>query len=291
LNGEYGAQRAVFAEYPSGIFRETRCRLKTAGGEAEVKIRVTRRPGADTATDFHAAQYPAIPKFNFERNIMMNRLHTARRRHLTRRVIALGLAVLMTAALTLAAYAAGQTASPTKSKVLVDGKDVSFDAYNISDNNYFKLRDLAYALNGTKKQFAVGYDAATKAITLTSGAAYAPVGGEMTGKGDGAKTPTPTASKIYLDGKEVSFTVYIIEGNNYFKLRDVGEAFNFGVDWDGANQAIVIDTGKGYTPDAPSTTPPPANVSLHRFRREQKDISDQLGQLRRNITKHQSQLQ
>jgi hypothetical protein len=133
--------------------------------------------------------------------------------------------------------------------VLVNGENQSFDAYNISDNNYFKLRDLAYVLNGTEKQFSIGYDDATKAITLTSGAAYTPVGGELTGKGDGVKTPKPTASKIYLDGKEVTFTVYIIEGNNYFKLRDVGAAFDFGVDWDGARNTIVIDTGKGYTPE------------------------------------------
>ncbi|MDR3278530.1 MAG: copper amine oxidase N-terminal domain-containing protein [Oscillospiraceae bacterium] len=141
------------------------------------------------------------------------------------------------------------TAKPTASKVLVNGESKSFDAYNISDNNYFKLRDLAFVLNGTDKQFSVGYDEATKAIALTSGAAYTPVGGELTGKGDGVKTPKPTASKITLDGKEVSFTAYGIDGNNYFKLRDVGEAFGFGVDWDGAKNTIVIDTGKGYTPE------------------------------------------
>jgi hypothetical protein len=71
----------------------------------------------------------------------------------------------------------------------------------------------------------------------------------MTGKGAGDKTPIPTASKIYLDGKEVSFTAYTIEGNNYFKLRDVGQTFDFGVDWDGATSTIVIDTSKGYTPE------------------------------------------
>jgi hypothetical protein len=141
------------------------------------------------------------------------------------------------------------TAKPTASTVLINGENKSFDAYNIADNNYFKLRDLAFVLNGTEKQFSVGYDEATKAITLTSGQAYTPVGGELTGKGDGVKTPKPTASKITLDGKEVILTVYIIEDNNYFKLRDVGEAFDFGVDWDGVNSTIVIDTGKGYTPE------------------------------------------
>ena len=141
------------------------------------------------------------------------------------------------------------TANPSASTVLVDGKNVSFDAYNINDNNFFKLRDLAYILSGSEKQFEVEWDAANNAIKLTSGRAYTIVGGEMTGKGAGSKLPTPTASKILLDGKEITLTAYNIEDNNYFKLRDIGEAFDFEVDWDGANNTIVIDTGKGYTAD------------------------------------------
>jgi hypothetical protein len=141
------------------------------------------------------------------------------------------------------------SAKPTASPVLVNGKQIAFDAYNISGNNYFKLRDLAYALNGTEKQFEVGWDGAANAIALTSGKAYTAVGGEMTGKGAGDKTATPTSSKITLNGGEVSLTAYNIGGNNYFKLRDLGQEFDFGVDWDGANNTIVIDTSKGYTPE------------------------------------------
>ena len=44
------------------------------------------------------------------------------------------------------------TATPTNSTVLVNGKSIAFDAYSINDNNYLKLRDLAYILNGTEKQ-------------------------------------------------------------------------------------------------------------------------------------------
>jgi hypothetical protein len=144
---------------------------------------------------------------------------------------------------------ASATAKPTSSPVLVNGKQTSFDAYNIADNNYFKLRDLAYVLSGTEKQFEVGYDDATKAITLTSGESYTAVGGEMEGKGAESKTANPTSSKIYLDGAEISITAYNIGGNNYFKLRDIGETFDFEVDWDGENRTIVIDTSKSYTPD------------------------------------------
>jgi hypothetical protein len=126
---------------------------------------------------------------------------------------------------------------------------VAFDAYHINDNNYFKLRDLAYILSGSEKQFEVTWDGAAQKILLTSGRPYTPVGGEMTGKGTGTKTPKTTTSKVTLDGREVNITAYHIENSNYFKLRDIGELFDFEVDWDGANQTIIIDTSKSYTPD------------------------------------------
>jgi len=141
------------------------------------------------------------------------------------------------------------TATPTSSSVTVNGKAIAFDAYNINGNNYFKLRDLSYTLSSTGKQFEVGWDGANNAISLTSGKSYTPAGGEMTGKGSGNQTATFTSSKIYLDGKEVSFTAYNIGGNNYFKLRDIGETFDFNVSWDGANNRIVINTSESYTRD------------------------------------------
>jgi hypothetical protein len=157
-----------------------------------------------------------------------------------------------------------RTAKPTASTVLVNGENVSFDAYNIDGNNYFKLRDIAYVLSGTAKQFEVGWDAQSNSITLARGAAYTPAGGEMQGKGSGEKTATPGSSLVWIDESNVSDTdtpihgptamrtAYAIEGNNYFKLREIGQEFNFGVDWDGARNTIVIDTGKGYTPEGTS---------------------------------------
>jgi len=150
---------------------------------------------------------------------------------------------------TSAAAPTSTTATPTSSSVTVNGKAVAFDAYNINGNNYFKLRDLAYTLSGTGKQFAVGWDTANNSISLTSRKSYTPVGGEMTGKGSGNQTATLTSSRIYLDGKEVSFTAYNIGGNNYFKLRDIGKTIDFNVSWDGANNRIAINTSESYTPD------------------------------------------
>lgn len=55
-------------------------------------------------------------------------------------------------------------------------------------------------------------------------------------------------------------TAYAIGGNNYVKLRDVGEAVDFNVYWDG--KAVQIESDLPYTGTAPaSQTTPPAQQS------------------------------
>lgn len=141
---------------------------------------------------------------------------------------------------------AGVSALPTNSKVLVNGKEVSFDAYNINGNNYFKLRDLATVVSGTEKQFEVEWDNEKNAINLVSGKAYTAAGGEMSA-GDGKeKTGSLNTAKIYKDGEEVELTAYNINNNNYFKLRDIAQAFNIGITWDNLTMTIGIDTAIDY---------------------------------------------
>ena len=140
-------------------------------------------------------------------------------------------------------------ATPTASKVLVDGKSVAFDAYNIANNNYFKLRDLAYVLNSSEKKFSVAWDGVNNAIALESGKAYTAVGGEMATKGSSTVNAASSTSVIMLNGTVVKLTAYNIANNNYFKLRDVGIAFDFDVSWSNEAQTIVIDTTSGYTAD------------------------------------------
>jgi len=63
-------------------------------------------------------------------------------------------------------------AIPNPAKVLVDGLEISFDAYNINGNNYFKLRDLAFALTNSSARFDVIWDAEKNAINLITGKSY-----------------------------------------------------------------------------------------------------------------------
>lgn len=139
-------------------------------------------------------------------------------------------------------------ATPTTSTVKIDSNTPVFNAYNINGNNYFKLRELAYWMNNTEKRFSVEWDGKNNAIILTSGRWYEEDGSEFKETRGFKLYATPTTSKVMLDGKEIKLTAYNIDGNNYFKLRDIGQAFDFGVAWDGATNTIIVNTGIGYTP-------------------------------------------
>lgn len=155
------------------------------------------------------------------------------------------LSFILTVVLMLSAVPvyAGVPAAPTASRVTVNSKEKAFEAYNINSSNYFKLRDIAYVLNGTDASFSVGWDGAAKSITLVKGEAYAPTGSEMKISGTkDIKDAIESTSAILIDGQKAALKAYTINGNNYFKLRDLGTALGFSVGWDKASQTISIMT-------------------------------------------------
>ena len=145
-------------------------------------------------------------------------------------------------------------AKPTESTVLVNGAKIEFAAYNIENYNYFKLRDLAYVLNGTEKQFNVYWDNLNDAISLTSGYKYDFIGNELAPAQKNDAIAERTNSRVILNGKTVVFTAYNIGGFNYFRLRDIGEALDFGIDWNETENAIIIDTSKNYMNEPVAST-------------------------------------
>jgi len=156
--------------------------------------------------------------------------------------------VLLSSLLIIPSYAAEDevTAVPTDAYVVVNDKYMRFDAYNIEGNNFFKLRDIAFALSGTDKGFNVKWNGNLDRIELIPETTYTPVGGEMELK---LQVPASiqankTSSSIFLNGEEVSLTAYNINDNNFFKLRDIAVLFNLGVSWDGLSRTIYLDSFK-----------------------------------------------
>lgn len=139
-----------------------------------------------------------------------------------------------------------ETCSPSTAGITVNGNSVDFDAYMINGNTYLKLRDLAYALNGTSKQFNVTWDDTSTDVSLTSGEAYTANGTEMQSNHNTAAEGTMSLLSVGVNGNSTFVTAYNINGAYYFKLRDLGSAIDFGVTWDSTSHAVIIDTSTGY---------------------------------------------
>jgi len=137
---------------------------------------------------------------------------------------------------------AGKTATVNKNDIKLNGEPISLAAYTIDGNNYFKLRDLAMALSGTETQFEVGWDENNQRIRLTSASVYTPTGNEGKGAPAASVIAHPSKASVWLDGTELKLQAYEINGNNFFKLRDLGAALHFNVIWEEETKTIYINT-------------------------------------------------
>lgn len=143
--------------------------------------------------------------------------------------------------------AAETIASPTNDKLEVNGTAANPTVYKINGSNYFKIRDVAALLNGTEKQFAVGYDGTKNAVTATTGQGYEKQSSDLAGAATGGDQSAAVSNDaIYVNGEKITAEVYKIGGSNYFKLRDLGKALNFCVGWS-ADRGVYIETDKPYS--------------------------------------------
>ena len=144
-------------------------------------------------------------------------------------------------------FAASVRLSPQN--LTVDAKEINCEKYNIDGSNYFKLRDLAYLLNGTGSQFSVGWNDQTKTVSIVTGNAYTSDGSELKVGADKSDTAVPSAQTILVNGTRRSdLSVYNIGGNNFFKLRDLGTALGFDVDYDAATNTAIVKSVAKFDP-------------------------------------------
>ena len=147
---------------------------------------------------------------------------------------------------------AGGTAYASTQTVELDGKKVEFQMYALKEangglTNYVKVRDLAFALNGTKAQFSVDWDGQ---VNLVAGEAYEPNGSENSTPFSGDRAYTVPTSPTNVNGEASDLAAITLTddngGNyNYYKLRDLGQKLGFNVDWT-AERGVFIETDKPY---------------------------------------------
>ena len=126
--------------------------------------------------------------------------------------------------------------------IVVDGQKYDVLACNIKDNNYFKIRDIAKLFSGSAKTFEVEWDAGAGCINMKGAFDYTPVGGELL-PGDGSeKVAIESDAMLTYDGLVINATCYNIDGNNYFKLRDITDALDCRTTWNQWTNQIEVST-------------------------------------------------
>lgn len=137
----------------------------------------------------------------------------------------------------IAAYPAGDN-------IVFDGSKVSLKTYNINNENYVKLRDVASLLKGTKAQFSVFWDKDSKSVVITQGQGHdEDFKDAVLDPNEGAKEGQVSDHKIIrADKTPLNLKGYLVAGNNYFRLRDLGRDLGFGVAYDYKTKTVLIDS-------------------------------------------------
>ena len=169
----------------------------------------------------------------------------------------------------------------TTQAVTVNGEKVDFEGFNIEGFNYFKLEDVAAAVDKNVtfdgKTFTIEEAPAEETTAPTEATEETPAeetakATEATPAEETAKTTEATAEETAKateatpaeetakateeapaeedaaveEGTEettdVEYSSIEVEGVEYFKLRDLADIIGFGVDYDAATSTVVITT-------------------------------------------------
>ena len=148
---------------------------------------------------------------------------------------------ILTSALIVASstmvYAGAKVSSQN---IIYDGEKQDIKGYIIENNNYFKLRDVASLLEGKDVGFDVVYDSDRNAIKIERDGKYKKTADDLKPLKNSINEPKKSTHKVLVDGEEVRFTSYTIDGYNYFQLRELGKVVGFYVDFDKENSDVIV---------------------------------------------------
>lgn len=128
-------------------------------------------------------------------------------------------------------------ATLSTAKVLVNSNQVSLKPYIIEETPYFKLTDIAVALNGSGKQFQVSWNSEENAIELTTGLPQENL--EIQAQGE-ISTAIPFTSPIYRNNNQQNLMVYLIDDASYIQLDSLAETLELTTHWDLETNTIRI---------------------------------------------------
>ncbi|MCL2391759.1 MAG: polysaccharide deacetylase family protein [Oscillospiraceae bacterium] len=143
------------------------------------------------------------------------------------------------------------------STVYINNQRFNFHTFDINGQNHMRIRDLAFMLNRTGVQFGVSWNSERRAIQLTTGTPYTPVGSELRPKSTTGKTGIFSEARVCIDGTISIFNTLSIDGETYFRLRDISTALGFSITWSASDSRIIIDAGSRTVEVSVSTSTGP----------------------------------
>lgn len=183
-----------------------------------------------------------------------------------------------------AAGAAGEvTAISTREmgqSVFVNQTAVTPTGYNIADNNYFRLRDIASLVG-----FGVEWDEKSWTVEISSertSGSTADIRDQSVPKA-AAKV---SSQRFALDGYYIRMKAYQIGGENYVRLRDIASYINFGVEYDAETKRISIYPDRFYdeeSPEEPSGSEISGAVSEETLRRWELEMVAKINEERQKV--------
>lgn len=126
-------------------------------------------------------------------------------------------------------------------KLSLDGQAVKVNGYVIKGSNYFRIRDIAAIVSSTDRKFDVGFDKDQNMVSIELGKAYSGSKDPFTPKNSKAKGESRETTCL-VDNHQYPLESVLIDGNNYVKLRDLGDLVGFSVDYDKDKGEVVIKT-------------------------------------------------
>lgn len=132
------------------------------------------------------------------------------------------------------------TASPSTAKLSINGTQYELAGFNVNNANYYKIRDIAMLMSTTTSRFNVVWDPELNGISILTNQKYTIIGGELENQSYNTLDISETSAPIFVNGFEKDMQAYTINGNTYFKIRDIADVAQFTVDWDSATETIVI---------------------------------------------------
>lgn len=125
---------------------------------------------------------------------------------------------------------------------VVSEKMFPLEGYNIEDQNYYKLRDVAKVLNGTQKQFDIAYNAQNGSTQLLLNETYTEEENStgIKNKNDTRMRIEEKEMTLMIDHGTYQVQAYRINDNYYMKIRDVAELVNFQVGWSNTDKQMSL---------------------------------------------------